>query len=146
MNRQTPTPMILRPGFSRRLAAALLAVHAGGCGVLPMLPLPGLVSWFLWLLLAGSLVHYWRRDLSRQGRWAVTELRWDGTEVWTLFGPDGRPQTAKLHGSSYLQQWGMILNFSTGGWIGRTVLLLEDNVEPEQLRQLSARLRLRYKI
>ncbi len=138
--------MTIRPGYSRRLAIALVAVHAGGCALLPMLPLPGAVSWLLLSLLAGSLVHYGRRDLLRQGRWAVTELHWDGAEVWTLIGPDGRPQTAKLHGSSYLQPWVVILNFSIGGWIGRTVLLLEDSVEPEQLRRLSARLRLRYTI
>ena len=146
MNQQTPTPMTIRPGFSRRLALALIAVHAGGCVLLPMLALPGTVSWVLWLLLVGSLVHYGRRDLLRQGRRAVTELHWDGAEVWTLFGPDGQPQTAQLHGSSYLQPWVAILNFSTGGWIGRTVLLLEDSVEPEQMRRLCARLRLRYKI
>lgn len=145
MNRH-PTTMTIRPGFSRRLALALVTVHAGGCALLPVMPLPGTLSLLLLSLLAGSLAHYWRRDLLRQGRRAVTELHWDGAEEWTLFGPDGQPQTAHLLGSSYLQPWVVILNFSTGGRIGRTVLLLEDNVEPGQLRRLAARLRLLYKI
>ena len=145
MNEQ-PTPMTIRPGYSRRLAIALVTVHTGGVVLLAMLPVPGMVSWSLLALLLGSLVHYWRRDLLRQGRWAITELHWDGADAWILFGADRQPRSAQLCGSSYLQPRVAILNFSTGGRMVRTVVLLEDNLAPGQLRGLCARLRARYTV
>jgi hypothetical protein len=139
-------PMTIHPGYSGRLALLLSTIHAGGCALVPLLPISGTVSFLLLSLLVGSLAHFWRRDLLRRGRWAVTKLHWDGAETWTLFSPEQPPQAAQLRGSSYLHPRVMILNFSTAGWIGRRVILLEDDVDPEQLRRLSARLNLRYRI
>ena len=139
-------PMTIHPGYSRRLALLLSTVHAGGCALLPLLPVPGAVSFLLLLLLLGSLVHYWRRDLLRRGRWAVTELHWDGMEGWTLYGPDRRPRMAQLRGSSYLHPQAAILNFSIAGGIGRRVVLMKDGMRPGELRRLNARLNLCYRV
>ena len=132
----------IRPGRSPRLAAMLLFVHGGAAALLPFLPIPVVVAWVLALLLACSLVHYWRRELLHKGRRAVTALEWSGEGIWTLTSPDGIEREAALDGSSYLHPDLMVLNFNLSAGGRRHTLLTRDCIEPSLFRRLSARLKL----
>ncbi len=133
----------IRPGRSPRLAAMLLFTHGGAAALLPFLPVPILVACVLLLLLAGSLVHYWRRELLRKGRRAVTALEWSGEGTWTLTSPDGIERPAVLDGSSYLHPDLMVLNFNLPEGGRRHAILTRDCIEPSLFRRLSARLKLK---
>jgi hypothetical protein len=60
---------------------------------------------------------------------------------WTLENPDGDREDAELSGSSVVQPWIMVLNFRLKeARVTRTRILFGDELDPEVLQRLRARL------
>ncbi len=133
----------IRPGPSRRLAAMLLITHGGAAALLPVLPIPAVAAWMLFLLIAFSLVYYWRLELLRLGPRAVRMVEWSGEGEWMLTDHKGSTTWAELDASSYLHPGLIILNFTLPNKDGRRHLILfRDGIDPALFRKLSVRLHL----
>lgn len=135
-------PLILRPGFSRRLALYLLAGHGLALTALLPLPLPlGIRVAGILLILASlaynALLHLWRRL-----PWAIREAVWDGLGVWHLEFPSGARVTAQLLPHSWVSLGLVILDFRLSPWHRRALVLPADALPSDRLRQLRVRLRL----
>lgn len=143
MSHQAGIPSLhLHPGTSWRLAGYLILIHGLTLGVVWYLPLTGPwrfllglgVLFSLALGLGGPVWHRWPWDLSR----AV----WHADGRWTLTLGSGREVEGRLLGSSFVSPALVVLNFRQGRWRTRSLVLLPDNLDPNLLRQLRARLRL----
>lgn len=111
--------------------------------LLTLLPLPLAWAWkaLIALPVIASLAHaLWAVVLSR-APWSVVGALWSETG-WTLTTASGRVLRATLSPSTYVGVRIVILRFRTGLLRRRSLLLTADNIDPEQLRRLRARLRL----
>jgi membrane-bound toxin of toxin-antitoxin system len=81
-----------------------------------------------------------RHSVFGYGPRALVRLVWHREGGWTLEDARGRREEAELSGRSLVQSWGLVLSFKlkTGG--SRVRVLLGDEVGPDLLRRLRARL------
>jgi len=126
---------------SRRLLLFVGIVHAAALAVLLPLPLPWAIKSTVVMLILVSLGYVtWVRILMR-APWSIVEATWAETG-WRLTTASGQTRDARLSGSTYVGVGLVILNLSSG-WVRHCSLVLTpDNLDPDQLRQLRARLRL----
>jgi hypothetical protein len=134
------TKISIRPGFSRQLAAYLLAIHGLAFGLAALLPLPWVYKIPLTLLVLYSLIHYWRSELLQRGARIVTAFEWRGEGEWLLWDMQQNPLAATLAGSTFVHPRLIILHFRTVAGKRRSLCLPADRVDGEQLRRLRARL------
>jgi len=132
----------LAPQPSLRALSFLFWLHVGTL-VLAMVALrSGLVLATLAIAMAASW--YWtrRHPVFGYGRRALTRLTWHAEGAWILHDASGAQFEAELLGSSLVHDAVLVLNFrlKTGG--RRSRALLGDEVNPELLRRLRARLRM----
>jgi Membrane-bound toxin component of toxin-antitoxin system len=137
------TPLSLTPGASRRLAWGLVTVH-GLAVIVGVLPLPVALGWRL--LVSSLLIAVACHDICVQAlrcsSRAILTAEWHGHGIWRLRLRSGRVLEGRLLGDSYVSGALVVLNFRTGRWGRRSLVLTSGNCDPDQLRRLRVRLRL----
>lgn len=132
----------LAPRPSTRALVLLFWLHAGVLALL-MSALPAGPGMAL-LAMGVALSWLWlrRHPVFGFGRRALVRLTWHaGADAWTLHESGGRRHDAVLEGSTLVHDWLILLNFSLPDGARRRRALLGDELEPETLRRLRARLR-----
>jgi toxin CptA len=135
-------PLRLRPAPSRSLGIGLALVHALAAVATALVPAPGWVKAAVTLALAVSLAHAFRGHVLRRAPDAVVEASWDEQGVWRLRLGCGAEETARLLPDSLVTVPLVVLNFATGRWRRRSLVLPADALPPEARRRLRVRLRL----
>ena len=130
----------LRPRPSQRALMWAFGPHLLVAAMLPLAMEPG---WPM-AVLAGAIGLSWLR-LRRHpalgfGPHALNRLTWHPEGEWTVHEASGHSFEAELDGSTLTHPQLLVLNFKlkTGG--RRTRVLLGDELEPELMRRLRARL------
>ena len=100
--------------------------------------------WAVALLVAVLFSGYqaWKRFVALNAPQTTVRLKMTATGRCTLYDPLGRCYPARLLGSSFISPRVTVLNFSLGHWRRRHLVLLPDNVDPEEVRRLRVCLRL----
>jgi len=129
---------------SRWLLYFLLGTHLGALITVFTLPLELDLQLLLSFLIFICLVRAMRRHVFRNAASAIRRVEWDGEGEWRLFLASGEELTAKLCPSSYVQPWLLVLNFSSGRFVNRSLILTSDAMDPDLLRRLRMHLRLSY--
>lgn len=132
--------MLIEPGFSRRLCAFVLLTHASaGASVLA---LPG--PWRLLALpVAAGLGYQLSVLVLRRARWSIRSVLWQSDGTWHIKLTSGRVLQATLSPSTFVSVPLVVLNLRLGRMRGRSLPLFRDSLDPEQLRRLRQRLRLK---
>ncbi|MDR3418174.1 MAG: hypothetical protein P4L83_18530 [Nevskia sp.] len=129
----------LRP--SVRAVLWLSAVHIAAVALTVLAGPPKEVG----LVMAGLFLVSWftlrRHRAFGYGPRALTHLIWHAVGDWTVEDAGGHREDADLRGSSVVQSWITVLNFQLRHGGTRTRVLLGDELDPEALRRLRARLR-----
>ncbi|MGB5733828.1 MAG: protein YgfX [Thiohalocapsa sp.] len=134
-------PLTIRPVASMRLLVFVSLIHAIAFTALLPLPLPWGLKLALVVLIVGDLSYVvWARTLGR-APWSVVQATWSDTG-WTLTTKSGRTQQFHLAPSTYIGVNLVIVNLSAGMFRRRSLVLTPDNIDPDHLRRLRARLRL----
>ena len=143
MSRRTEMPSLtIRPGVSRRLALYLALVHGLSLVVVGLLPLAAAWRLLLGLGVLLSLVLGLGGPIWHRWPWDLAQAAWHGDGRWTLTLGSGREVEGRLLGSTFVSPALVVLNFRSGRWRTRSLVLLPDNLDPDLLRRLRVRLRL----
>lgn len=131
----------LRPRRSRWLALLVLITHLLAVLVLLLIPLEPFPRLLLLLLVVASLGYgVWVQVLAL-APWSLLEATWS-EEGWQLRFRNGQQREGVLLPSSLVTVSVVILHFRVGWLSFPQMLLTEELITPEQLRQLRVRLRL----
>jgi toxin CptA len=133
---------MLRPGFSRRLAAFIGVTHGAALAVLLLLPTPWYWRGAAALSVIGSLLYQAWVHLLHRGPGAVRAASWGADGTWTLSLATGGELEARLAPSTFVGTSLVVLNFRCGRWRRYALVLLSDNLDATLLRRLRVRLRL----
>jgi toxin CptA len=130
----------IAPRPSLRALQALFWLHVLPLGLMLIALEPG---WRM-AVLAGALGASWlwlrRHPAFGYGHKALTRLTWHQDDSWTLHPADGSTLEGRLSGNSLLNARLIVLNFELKQGGRRTRVLLGDELEPELLWRLYARL------
>ena len=129
----------LSPGPSMRAFKALFWLHVVPIAILPFAMEKGPVMMGLLALIALSWFCLRRHPVFGFGPKALTRLTWHAEGGWTLHDAAGE-HGAELMGNSYVHNALLVLNFRQKDGRSRTRILMGDELEPEQMRRLRARL------
>lgn len=138
----TLPPLEVVPRPSRRLLALVLISHLAGLAVTAGLDLAPGWRWALAALVLLSLGYQLVAGVWRRAPWSVCAARWDALG-WQLTLRNGREREARLLADSYVGVGLVVLNFRVGRFRRATLVLTADALDPDLLRRLRARLRLR---
>ncbi len=134
-------PLRLRPRRSRVLALMLVATHLLAAGVLLLMPLALLPRALLLLLVVLSLGYgLWAQCLGL-APWSLREATWS-EQGWQLGFRNGQQCEAVLLPSTLISVPLVILHFRVGWLRYPQMILTQEVVAPERLRQLRVRLQL----
>lgn len=125
---------------SRILLAGLAVCHLLALISLLICDLPVSITLSLGMLIAFSLVLNYARYGHRHSRWFVERVACLADGNWALQTADGRHHMAQLLDSSYVHPRLVILNFALGTFARRSVVLLPDSTDANDLRRLRVRL------
>lgn len=133
--------LVLRPGFSGRLASVVVLAHGGAALCMLLVALP-------WWLKAGLLVavvvsaqHAYSWHLLHRGKGLVEAWSWsDGRWEVRCFN-EAVPLPATLAADSLVLAWLTVLVFRLDDGRVRSLLLLPDNIDATVFRRLRVRLR-----
>jgi len=134
------TPVTVAPGASRRLAQALVLIHAAAAGVLALSPVPVTVRL---LLLAGVLLgalQAWRAHVVHRGD-AIVRVAIGPSHVWLVTTRMRPAMRARLRPGNLVAPWLTVLSFELEDGRRRSVLILPDNVPAREFRRLRALVR-----
>jgi toxin CptA len=129
----------LRP--SRLLTTMFVLVHASAAAVLCTVVLPLEVTLAIGVAIAASLLHaLWRHALLRsRGSLVTVEIR-NRSEA-AVKRKDGEWHDAEILGTSSVTPWLTVLNLAGPGRRRRHVLLVPDNIDSQDFRELRVLLR-----
>lgn len=137
--RKTLETLHLKLGPSRRLAAAITAMHIFACVML------GLAAPLLWLavpLLVGSLAYVLHREILRLAPASIVAFTLHADCRCEFHTRSGAVREAALLGSSFVAPWLTVLNLKvTGSWLARHVVIVPDAVDSGIFRKLRVRLK-----
>jgi len=131
----------LAPRPSVRALTILFWLHAGILALLLLAMRPGFGMALLALAVAGSWFWLRRHPVFGFGPRALVRLTWHPGTTWTLHEAGGKRHEAELEGSTRVHDALIVLNFQLKSGGTRSRALLGDELEPEPLRRLRARLR-----
>jgi toxin CptA len=131
----------ISPARSRGLAGFVVGSHLLTLAVPLLLPLSFLAQAALSLLVCFSLWHYWHAHVVGDHGRSIKTAEWDGGDDWVLFTAQGEKSLASLLGSSYVQPWLVVLNFSSERFGRCRLVILPDAMDADLLRRLRVRLR-----
>ena len=130
--------LALRP--SMRALQWLFVLHVVPVALLPFAMRPGTPL----MLLVGAFGLSWlwlrRHPAFGFGKRALQRLTWQADGSWLVQDAEGRKAEAELLSSSYVHTRMLVLNFQLKSGGRRTRVLLGDELEPDLLRRLRARL------
>lgn len=135
-------PITLELRRSARVAGFLFLSHALALGALAYAHLAPVVAAALAATVLTSFILNFRRHVQLLGRRAARRVEWTAAGEWRLTDGMGREQVATLEPDPTVTTGLVILRLRGADRVLRTVLLLEDSVDADQLRRLRARLRL----
>ena len=131
-------------GPSALIAVAVSIVHVGAAAVLWLVPIPVLGKAVFTLAIALSLVYFMARDAALHAPGAIVALELGEQGAIACQTRDGAWLNCELLGSTYVSPGMTVVNLRARGWGGqRRVILVPDNVDPEDFRRLRAWLRWR---
>ncbi len=132
-------PLLIRPRFSWRLAALVLATHAAALAALLALPAP-------WSLMAIavviSLIYQGHVRVLRRAPWSILSLVWQADGTWIIGLVSGREIEAILSPSTFVSVPLIVINLRRGHLRRWSLPLFTDALDPDQLRRLRQRLRI----
>ena len=113
--------------------------------VIPVALLPlAMPAGALLAIVAGAFAISWvylrRHPALGFGKRAIVRIHWGADGKWLLTDAEGRKSEAQLLPSSYVHPKLIVLNFKLNTGAKRTRIIVGDEVVPETLRQLRARL------
>lgn len=129
----------LAPGPSMRAFKLLFWLHVVPIAILPFAMQQGPVMLGLLALIALSWFSLRRHPVFGFGPKALTRLTWHAEGGWTVHDKAG-DYPAELQGNSYVHNALLVLNFRLQNGSRRTRVLMGDEIDAEQMRQLRARL------
>jgi toxin CptA len=123
------------------LAVALGAMHVAAAVLLWVVPLAVPVKALLTFAVAASLVYLMARDALLHAPHSIVALQTRDDAVF-LQTRDGEWLEGEVLGSSYVSPLLTVVNFRPRGrWRARHVILVPDNVNPDDFRRLRTWLR-----
>jgi toxin CptA len=138
------------PGFSDTLDLSprpsagalrwLTGLHALAIVLIMLADPPRWTGLTMAALLAASWFSLRRHPTFGYGPRGLVRLVWHREGGWTLEDAAGRREEAELSGLSLVQPWIMVLSFKLKSGGRRARVLLGDELPPELLRRLRARL------
>ena len=128
------------PRPSARAVIILFWLHAVTLGLMLLSLRPGTLMAVLALAMGGSWFWLRRHRVFGYGPKALTRLTWHQEGGWTLHQTAGAQFEAELLDNSLIHLRLLVLNFRLKSGGRRTRVLLGDELEPELLRRLRARL------
>lgn len=134
-------PLQLRPGRSCWLALLVLITHLLAVVVLLLIPLEPTPRLLFLLLVVASLGYGIGVQVLALAPWSLLEAIWTD-QGWQLSFRNGQQREAVLLPSSLVTVSLVILHFRVGWLSFPQMILTEELISPEQLRQLRVRLRL----
>jgi toxin CptA len=127
---------------SRYLAAGLLAVHATAVATIVPLDIPSAAKAVLIALVIASLARSLRRHAYLKARAAIIGVEIKDRETAATRSRDGTWREADVLGTSYVSPFLTVLNLRVRGLrLSRHVVIVPDNIEKEDFRQLRVMLR-----
>jgi len=132
----------LQPRPSLRALTLLFWLHVGVLGALLFVLRAGPGMAGLAAIVALSWIMTRRHPVFGFGPNALARLTWHADGTWSVHDTRGARWEAELLGSSLVHEYLLVLNFKLQDGTRRSRALLGDELEPEQLRRLRARLRL----
>ncbi len=134
-------PLYLQPEVSRQLSAFLLTSHVLASGVVVFMPaIPGWGKCLLLLAVVFSGIYFWRLHVSRSLSQAVLDVTFYNTNNCLVRTNTGSV-FAVLDDSSFLHPWLCVLNLRTRRNKVHTLILLNDALPADTLRQLRVRVK-----
>jgi toxin CptA len=134
----------IRVGPSALIAVAVSIVHVGAAAVVWLVPLPVLGKAVLSLVIALSLVYFMARDAALHASRSIVGLELGEEGEIACQTRNGTWLRCELLGSTYVSPGITVVNLRARGWGGdRRVILVPDNVNPDDFRRLRAWLRWR---
>jgi toxin CptA len=133
----------LAPRPSVRALTLLFGLHAAVLVLLMIALPPGWPMAIGAVPMAVSWLTLRRHPVFGFGPRALTRLTWHVGGAWTIHDASGMALEAELQGDSLVLPYLLVLNFKVRGDGRRTRALLGDELEPEPLRRLRARLSIR---
>ncbi|MDT8384687.1 MAG: protein YgfX [Gammaproteobacteria bacterium] len=135
-------PLRLSPKPSRILIALLTVGHLGAIAILLPLDIHLIIKLGIAIVLAVSLVIAVRKQPGRTGEGGVQTLIWQADGDWLLETADGETLDARLHESTYVHPWLVVLNFRLTDRPGLlSFTLAPDALDKETFRALRVRLK-----
>lgn len=137
-----PTLQAIALHPSRRLAALLIAAHAGAGALLLLLPIPAWAVAGALLPVLASAVHTVSRHALLRGRRAITSLTFSDRERVSVGLRDGTRRAGRILGSSTVGATLTVLNIAVEARrLPVHVVLLGDSLDAEDFRRLRVWLR-----
>ncbi|NCC27654.1 MAG: hypothetical protein EOM22_05730 [Gammaproteobacteria bacterium] len=139
-HRERP-PLLIRPGFSPRLAWFVGLSHLSAAAAVAGLSL-GFQS-LLWLLpIAASAVYVGYVDVLRRAPWSIRSALWEPDGTWRIQLVSGAEREVRLSPATFVTLPLVVLNFRSGLLSRRALPVFADALDPEPLRRLRQRLRI----
>lgn len=130
----------LSPRASMRAFQWMFVLHTGLLLLVGFAMQPGPIFFVLITLIALSWLGLRRHAVFGFGPRALTRLIWHVDDKWVLHEANGHSGEAELLTDSVLTDGLLVLNFRWKSGGRKTRILLGDELAPEQLRRLRARL------
>ncbi|VAX06947.1 hypothetical protein MNBD_GAMMA26-1982 [hydrothermal vent metagenome] len=131
----------IEPKASRQLLLFLSAAHFAALLIVLFMPFDLVIKFFVVILVVANLLRLVRLHVFRSSANAIRLVEWDADGEWSLLLANGESLAGQLSPSSYVQTWLVILNFSIGCFVTRSLILTPDTVDQALLRRLRVRLR-----
>lgn len=135
-------PIAIELRRSRRLAGFLFVSHALALGAAAYAHLPAVAAAAIAATVLTSFILNFRRLCQLEGRRAVRRLEWTADGRWRLTDGTGAEHDATLEPEPTVAPELVVLRLRGADGVTRTVLLLADSADPDQVRRLRSRLRL----
>ncbi|NCA72581.1 MAG: hypothetical protein EOM91_21480 [Sphingobacteriia bacterium] len=138
------TPLLIRPGFSRRLAGFVLLTHLLAAAVSL-----AWLEWWSWPLLAAitlSGLHAYHVHVLRRAPWSIRAVFRDVDGTWRVALVSGAEHPARIDPATFVSLPLVVLRLRLGRWRVCALPLFADALDPEQLRRLRQCLRIEHDI
>jgi hypothetical protein len=136
-------PQIIEPETSWQLTGFVFGTHAlVGLFCLFMFPAFWWVRLLLFLVVLVSAYYYARLHVYKHSQRSVVRAVIDAENKWEILLADHSVHPARLHPTSFMSTFLMVLNFQTAHKRLYTLLVFPDAIPVETARRLRVRLKL----
>lgn len=135
-------PLRVRPGISWRLGVFAAAMHGFALVAVYMLPMTVVQRGATAAVVMLGLVYGLAGRVLHRLPWSLREAVWRPDGGWSLILASGYELEGRLLASTYVSPLLVVLRFRCGRLRTCSLVLLPDNLQPDQLRRLRTRLRL----